>query len=36
MKDHMKTIETDGENIQIGKKWYNNTFSEEVIKAFTD
>lgn len=29
-----ETIETDGENIQIGKKWYNNTFSEEVIKAY--
>ena len=29
-----ETIEAEGENIQIGKKWYNNTFSKEVMDAF--
>lgn len=26
-----ETIESEGEKIQIGKKWYKNTFSEEIM-----
>jgi len=31
-----ETLELDGSTVQIGKKWYKNTFSEEVFDVFNN